>query len=200
MSSDAPADAPAPARTFTWVAEPETPDWSVSKATGRHWEEWVALIDAGPGRDAGHTAIAAWVHEAAPELSGWWAQGVAVGYERIVGLRLPGQTPDGTFTVSRSRLLPVTVEEIRGRLLDDDRRARLLAGFGTVLRSKPTSKSLRFGLVDEASGGSRGILMFTPDAAPNDRVRLTVTHEKLESFAETDTWKAHWETWLAQLG
>lgn len=187
-----------PARTFAWAAEPETPDASVHKATGRHWEEWVALIDAGPGRAAGHAAIAAWVHEVAPELSGWWAQGVAVGYERIVGLRLAGQMPDGTFTVSRSRILDLDPAGLRARLLDDVARSVLFPQHRLVLRSKPASKSLRFALADDA-GGPLGVLMFTFDPAPGDRVRLTVTHEKLGSFEVTDEWKQRWGAWLDEL-
>jgi hypothetical protein len=185
-----------PTRSFVWIAEPETPDRSVHKATGRHWEEWVALIDDGPGRDAGHTAIAAWVHEFAPELTGWWAQGVAVGYERIVGLRLPGQMPDGTFTVSRSRLLDLDVDVFRSRLLDDAARSEVLRGFSTTLRSKAASKSLRFSLADAATGDELGILMLTFDPAPADRIRLTVTHEKLASFEVMDAWKQRWAEWL----
>lgn len=208
---------PEPPRTFIWAAEPETPDWSVRAATGRHWEEWVALIDAGPGRAAGHPAIAAWVHETAPEISGWWAQGVTVGYERITGLRLPGQMPDGTFTVSRTRLLDVDRDALRARFLDDAERAALFPGFALALRSKPASKSLRFGLTehsepagtpdaaaaanptDAAVGADRGVLMLTVDPAPGDRVRLTVTHEKLPAFTELDSWKSRWSAWLDTL-
>ncbi len=133
-----------------------------------------------------------------PQLSGWWAQGVTVGYERIVGLRLPGQMPDGTFTVSRSRLLELDADKLRGRLLDDERRAQLLAGFTTVLRSKPASKSLRFSLAD-AAGEPLGVLMFTIDPAAGDLIRLTVTHEKLPDVGSTDAWKARWGEWLAAL-
>ncbi|MDO9397367.1 MAG: hypothetical protein Q7T71_12530 [Herbiconiux sp.] len=192
------SDAGGPARTFVWAAEPETPDRSVREATGRHWEEWVALIDAGPGRQAGHTVIAAWVHAFAPELTGWWAQGVAVGYERITGLRMPGQMPDGTFTVSRSRLLSLPVEEFRAGLLDEARRRELLPGLVTALRSKPASKSLRF-TVAEPGGDGLGTLMFTTDPVPGDRCRLTVTHEKLADTAAAEAWKRHWADWLAAL-
>jgi hypothetical protein len=188
-----------PDRTFVWAAEPEMPDWSVLKATGRHWEEWVALIDAGPGREAGHTAIAAWVHEFDPQLTGWWAQGVAVGYERIAGLRLPGQMPDGTFTVSRSRLLTLDVDAFRARLLNDTERASVIPGLATASRSKAASKSLRFTLTGAADQQPLGILMLTFDPAADGRVRVTATHEKLPAFEVTEAWKERWADWLAAL-
>ncbi len=87
-------------------------DEKIRENTGHGWDEWTDLIEAGPGRLAGHTAIAAWV-QVEHSLTGWWAQGVTVGYERIAGLRLPGQTPDGAFSVSRSRVLEIPVELLR---------------------------------------------------------------------------------------
>ena len=35
----------------------------------------------------------------------WWAQSITVRYEQARGMRLPGQQPDGTFTVAVSRSL-----------------------------------------------------------------------------------------------
>src|SRR5688572_16898232 len=65
-----------------WVADPDASDESIRANTGHGWDEWLALIDAGPGREAGHTAIATWVREE-NDVDGWWAQSVTVGYERI---------------------------------------------------------------------------------------------------------------------
>ena len=62
---------------------------------------------------------------------------MTVGYERITGLRLPGQMPDGTFTVSRSRIVALLPADVRAMLLDDAARAELLPGFETALRLKP---------------------------------------------------------------
>ncbi|HMO43459.1 MAG TPA: hypothetical protein PKB04_09090, partial [Phenylobacterium sp.] len=63
-------------------------------------------------RHAGHTAIARWVREEhVPD--GWWAQAVTVSYERITGLRLPGQMADGTFTANVSRTMQVDADALR---------------------------------------------------------------------------------------
>lgn len=180
-----------------WVSAPEANDALVTEKTGRSWDAWVALIDAGPGREAGHTAIATWLRDE-HGVDAWWAQGVTVGYERITGIRLPGQMPDGTFTVSRSRTMPGDAASTRALVLDDDDRAALLPGLRTSLRSKATSKQLRFDLVDEASGEGTGVLALAIDAAKAG-VKLVVTHEQLPSAEAADVWKAFWGDWIADL-
>ena len=170
---------------------------SSSPGPADSWNEWVALIDAGPGRTVGHTAIAAWVREA-HDVEPWWAQGVTVGYERITGIRLPGQMPDGTFTVSRSRTLSGDIGALRAVLLDDVARADLFPGLRTTLRSKPTAKQLRFGVADGVSGEAAGILAIAADPLASG-VKLVVTHEKLPSIEAADGWKAFWGDWLADL-
>jgi hypothetical protein len=192
--------APGPAHTSIaadgrrWAAAPVHSDESIRQNSGHGWADWIDLIEAGPGRDAGHTAIAAWVH-AEHGVPAWWAQGVTVGYERIAGLRLPGQMPDGTFSVSRSRVAGLPATLLRAALQGDDARADLFAGLETVLRSKPASKALRFALSRHAE--PLGSLLFSADPLPDGRLRLTVTHDKLPSFDAGELWKQYWTAWLA---
>lgn len=178
-----------------WVSEPDVSEEAIRENTGHGWDEWVALVDAGPGRDAGHTAIAAWV-AGEHGVPGWWAQSVTVGYERITGLRVPGQRPDGTFSVSRSRLLDLDPGELRALLDDDAGRADLVPGLTLTPRSRAGVKSPRFGVSDD--DGEHGVAMFSLDPA-GSRWRLTVTHERLGSAAEAEAWKAYWAGWLEAL-
>jgi len=178
-----------------WAAQPQHDDALVRAKTGRGWLEWVAAIDAGPGRDSGHTAIAAWLVEQG--VDAWWAQGVTVGFERITGLRLPGQMPDGTFTVSRSRVIAQPATSVRSMLLDDNSRTELLPGFTVTLLSRPGVKTPRF---DFARGSdSLGVVAFATDTASTHRTRLTVTHAKLASLDEGELWKEFWSEWLDAL-
>lgn len=180
-----------------WVAQPEHSDEAIRRATGRGWDEWVAAIEAGPGRAAGHTAIAAWVHDE-HGVGPWWAQGVTVGYERITGLRLPGQMTDGTFTVSRSRTVDIDAAEFATALWDDSARAALLPGFTSTARSRPGTKAPRFGLVGGDDGADLGVIHFATEQV-KDRTKIVVTHEKLPTLAAADTWKQFWTDWLAAL-
>ncbi|WP_372595171.1 hypothetical protein, partial [Actinotalea sp.] len=162
-------------------------------ATGRGWDEWRALIDQAGLRDAGHTAIAAWV-ASEHGVDGWWAQSVTVGYERIVGLRLPGQMADGTFTANIGRTfdaaLDLDLDAARTLLLEA--REDLFPTMTTVLRSRPTSKSLRLAF-DEGSA------LITPEVTAAGRLKITVAHEKLPSPQAVELWKAYWREWFDAL-
>lgn len=181
-----------------WVSQPESTDAQVRKATGRVWDEWVALIDAGPGRDATHTEIAGWLM-AHTDIGGWWAQSVTVGYERITGKRLPGQMPDGTFTISRSRTIAATPDALKALIEDDESRAALLPDVVATRTSKAGVKSPRYALTDAKDGAALGSVLFSFDPAPQG-TRLTVSHEKIAAMTATEPWKEFWADWLTALG
>lgn len=181
----------------SWVAHPEHTDEAVRRETGRGWNEWVAAIDAGPGRNAGHTAIAAWVRDD-QGIDAWWAQGVTVGYERITGIRLPGQMPDGTFTVSRSRTMDIDIAQFRAALWDDQARSDLLPGFAVTPRSRAGTKAPRFALAGGQDGQDLGVVQFAIETL-RGRVKIVVTHEKLPTPTEAEAWKEFWADWLVAL-
>lgn len=134
------------------------------------------------------------------DFSGWWVQTVTVGYERITGIRLPGQMPDGTFTVSRSKLLGADRETVRARILEDGGPDTLVPGLALAPRSRPGVKRPRFALTESGPDGDldHGVLLLSTDAV-DDRCRLTVTHEKIATSAEAEQWKKFWAEWLTTL-
>ena len=171
-----------------WASEPEMADDTLQEATGRGWDEWCDIIDAWPGRAQGHTAIATYVREE-HGVDGWWAQTVTVGYERITGLRLPHQQPDGTFSAGKSRTVTADAELLREMLLDGDDRADLFPGLETELRSRPGSKVLRIGI----GPGTAQIALDTQD---DGRVKITIAHDKLPTPDAVEEWKGYWSDWL----
>lgn len=175
----------------TWAAAPETSDEAIREATGRGWNEWCDILDAWPGDPSDHPAMVAFVQEEY-DVSGWWSQSVAVGYERITGLRLPYQQPDGTFSAGKSRTVDIDPGLLRAMLLDDRDREDLFGGQTTHLRSKPTAKVLRVGI------GS-GVAQIAIDPQPNGRVKVTIAHERLPHSEDVEVWKAYWDEWLADL-
>lgn len=175
-------------------AAPELSEERVREGTGRGWPEWVALVDAGPGREASHAAVAAWVH-AENDLTWWWAHGVAVGVHRLTGRRVPGQMADGTFAVSRSATLAVDLDAFRAALLREGAWADLLPGVDVVLRSRATSKAPRFALTQD--GETLGSVLVSLAPATGGRTRVTVSHEKLTSAGAGERWKTFWSGWLA---
>jgi hypothetical protein len=184
-----------PTTADEWVAQPQHRDELVREKTGRGWNEWVAAIAAGPGLRAGHTAIAHWL--VAQGVDSWWAQAITVGVERICGMRLPGQMPDGTFTVSRSRVIAMSSEEFRALLLDEHWRNQRVPHVTLRLRSQPHAKALRFDVARD--GEPQGVVSFTTDAAGAERTRLGVAHAGLASAEAAERWKPFWSDWLSVL-
>ena len=181
----------APRGPSDWVSEPQHPDALVKENTGRGWEEWRDLIDAWPGHTDGHGAVASWLQRE-HGVEGWWAQAVTVGWERISGYRLPGQMADGTFTANASATITIDTAALRELLLDDSGRADLFPGMETTLRSRPTSKNLRFGMPD-------GVAMLWVDAKEEGRATVGVQHAKLSSPESVQHWKEFWRDWLRAL-
>lgn len=178
-------------RTRTWVSEPEAADAAVREATGRGWEQWCDLIDAWPGNDGDHTKIAAHLRDELG-VDPWWSQSVTGGYERITGLRLPGQMPDGTFTANKSKTIALDADWLRSALLDDDSRQDLFPGVTTTLRSKPSAKSLRVEI-------GPGVAGFGLDAQGDGKTKVTIQHAKLPTVDAIEEWKFYWSDWLDAL-
>jgi len=178
--------APRPSRT--WVSPPETGDEAVLAATGRGWDAWCDILEASPVRDDGHGAIAAHV-QAAHGVDAWWAQTVALGYERITGRRLPHQQPDETFSMGASRTVAVDAAGLRARLEDADGRAALFSGQATALRSRPGTRNVRIAL-DQGTAE----VALTPKAG--GRTTVAVQHAKLPTPEAVTRWKQYWSAWL----
>ena len=71
-------------------------DEKLKEKTGCTWARWVPALDYFGAEKMSHGEIAALVNKKY-RIDGWWSQAVAVGYERIKGLREKGQRRDGTF-------------------------------------------------------------------------------------------------------
>lgn len=178
------------------ISQPEVDDGAIKRATGRDWDDWCDLIDAWPGRDRGHTAIAAHVAETYG-VEGWWGQGVTVGYERITGRRVVNQMADGTFSAGKTRTVTADLAELRSLIANDADRPALFPGLETRLRSKPDSKALRVAVeIDDQQIGS-ALFSFTSKA--DGRVMVNVSHDGLPDAAAVERWKQYWTDWLAAI-
>ena len=74
-------------------------DAKIEAQTGCTWEKWVKSLDHNGAREMTHAQIAELCAKKYKAPS-WWSQMVAVGYERIRGLRTRGQQRNGTFVWS----------------------------------------------------------------------------------------------------
>lgn len=180
----------------------------IERATGRSWDDWLAIMEGAGAQTLGHAGIAklARSHMADDMKSvDWWAQGVAIAYEQHAGLRVPGQGSDGLFRVSASRTL------------DTDREAAIdawVATFGersefeghdvmAARRNQTEKRSFwRFSLAGagkvEVSATPKAPSKSATDAAP--KVTLAISHDALPAADEVERWRAFWKERLAELG
>lgn len=175
-------------RRRTWASEPEASDEAVRKATGKSWDDWCDLIDAWPERSTDHTDIATYLRDTVG-LDGWWSQQVTGGYERITGLRLPYERPDGTFTAGKTKTVAVDAVSLREMLLDDVQRDHLFPGQTHELRSRPDVKALRVAI-------GPGVAQFGLTPKADGRTSVSVQHAKLPTYDLVQEWKFYWEEWL----
>lgn len=125
-------------------------DAALKAKTGCDWQKWVKALDHHGAAELSHAEIAALIRQKY-KTKPWWTQMVAVGYERIRGLRGRGQQRDGTFQATKSRTFGVPVERLFNTWADSGLRARWLNGDGTAkvrVRTAAKPKSMRLDWTD----------------------------------------------------
>lgn len=168
-------------------------DDAVRKATHKTWDEWKTIIDAWGGANKPHPEIATFLTDD-QGLDGWWAQGVTVGYERMIGRRAVGQSNDGSYSASVSKTINASAEMVHAALADDEQRSQWLEGGLVSLRTASAPKSVRF---DDHEAGV--IIAAFLSVKGKEKTSLQLQVEKLPSKEAGDVWKAAWKTRLAML-
>jgi hypothetical protein len=168
-------------------------DASLEKNTGCTWDRWVPLLDYYDAKGFSHRDIARMVREKF-KVGMWWSQAVAVGYERIKGLRAKGQRRDGTFEVSRSRTYSVPVKRLFDAWAKPRVRVRWLERTDVKVRSATAPKSMRLGWAD----GTIVALWFTAKGRGKSAVALA--HARLGDRESAERQKQYWAGRLDRLG
>jgi uncharacterized protein YndB with AHSA1/START domain len=194
---------------------PDQSDESVTRATGRGWRQWVEMLDAHGAADLPHREIVAVVREHGRVASGWWQQSVAVGYEKLKGRRVTGETAGTGVQVGVQRTLGVDAGHA-WKLLTSPEGLRAWLGAGADLRLE---KGERYRLGDGAQGevrvvrpGKHARLTYHPPGwsrASTIQVRveekgersLVGFHEEhLPGLEERESRRAHFGSALDELG
>lgn len=165
-------------------------DASVQKATGRDWKDWVAALDQAGAASLPHREIARWL-ASQPQVSSWWSQMLAVGYERIRGLREKGQKADGGYSVNKSKTYPVPLAQLWTAFVRCDD----WIGEPVLRMSKATRhKTMRMRWTD----GAPVTAAFLEKGPSKSAVALQ--HDRIATRAEADRLRAWWTEKLAALG
>lgn len=169
-------------------------DDAVKAKTGRTWEEWVRKLDRQDAISMSHKEIAELVHKEF-EISGWWAQTVTVGYERIRGLREVGQRrTTGKFDANKSKTFPVPVSRLYKAWSVKGTRQRWLPDVEMKVRTSSKDKSMRITWPD----GTSVHAYFT--AKGPEKSSVAVQHIGLPSKKELAARKDYWAERLGVLG
>jgi hypothetical protein len=159
-------------------------DAAIKKGTGCTWEKWVKAFDHYGAQKMSHAEIAelaAKKYKAGP----WWSQMIAVGYERIRGLRARGQQRDGSYQASKSRTFSVPVGVLFDAWNDPATRKKWLDA-DVKVRKATKPKSVRLDWTD----GTIVPVMFA--AKGKDKSSAAVEHVKLKSKEDAARLKAEW--------
>jgi len=198
MASTIPAPRPARTKRPRGAAPTERPgavagisDAAVLKATGRTWEQWLAILDRFDAKKHGHKAAAAHIHQA-HDCAPWWSQMVVVAYEQARGLRVKHQTAAG-FSVSATRVIAAPISKAFTAVTDPKRRASWLPGVKLESRKATARKYARFLFVSGArlSGEPTPLDMnFVSKGAA--RCQIAVQHSRLRTKRDAARMKAFW--------
>ncbi len=159
-------------------------DEKVEKATGCNWEKWVFVLDRADAKSMSHRELAQYISDKY-DTPGWWTQMVAVGYERIRGLRAMGQRRSGEWEVSKSKTVPVPVKKLFAAFKTARGRAKWLDAKPEVRTANP-DKTIRLRWED----GTPVDVYFLPQGAA--KCRVAIQHRKLRSKEEADKMRAFW--------
>jgi len=168
-------------------------DDKLKEKTGCTWARWVHALDHYRADQMSHADIATLVRERYT-ISSWWSQTVAVGYERIKGLRARGQQRNGTFQISKSRTYNVPVATLFDAWTDARMRQRWLKEAGVKVRKATAHKSIR---LDWPDGAIVAVGFF---AKGKSKSSVAIEHTKLPDRATGERLKQQWSDRFDALG
>jgi uncharacterized protein YndB with AHSA1/START domain len=165
---------------------------AVAKATGKAWDQWLAILDKAGAVAMPHKAIARMLAEKF-SVPPWWSQMVTVGYEQARGLREAHQKPDG-FAASASRTVQASLDRLYGAWADPKLRSLWMGEAPVTVRRSTDGKSMR---ITWSAGESRVDVNFYPVGTGKSRVQ--VEHGKLGDPGDAREKKAFWGAALDRL-
>lgn len=168
-------------------------DKALEKATGAVWQTWFERLESINARNLTHKDIATRLVSDF-DVPGWWAQSLAVRYEKAIGRRATGQNIDGSFSTSVSKTIDGSMDGVLQwwlQKVDDQTEFNNVAVVTSSVTQTEKWRNYRVALAD----GSRvivGIYAKTPTKAG-----FSLQHEKLGSAEAAAAWRSYWKTLLA---
>jgi hypothetical protein len=171
-------------------------DAAIRAATGKDWSEWLTLLDAtgAAAQQLDHARMLELVMQSLPDSAGWWGQMVAVGYERVRGLREKHESCSGEFQATLSKTFAVPLFAAFAAWADAALREHWLDAPGLDFTKLNAGKNIRARWPD----GSLIDIRF--NATGPDKVQIVVDTMKLSDAEAVQKAKAFWQSQFEKLG
>jgi hypothetical protein len=166
-------------------------DETLIQKSGKDWASWFKLLDKDGAKKMSHTDIAALLSDK-HNVSQWWSQMIAVGYEQERGMRVVGEDCNGNFSTGKSVTIAAPAKQLYEMWSNDKKRSSWM-NCKLEQRKCTPYKTLRFGVM----GGSNLEVRLTPKGA--DKTQVVVDHMKLKNEKEIERMKKYWTKALADL-
>lgn len=173
-------------------------DDAIKAKTGCTWERWVRSLDHHGASELPHRDIAKLIRDKY-KVGSWWGQMIAVGYERIKGLRGRGQQRDGTFGVNKSRTFNVPVQTLFDAWADPSVRKRWLDGASVKVRTASAPRAIRLDW-REQDGGTGGIVAVGFSAKGPGKSAVAIDQGKAPDRETANRLKRYWSARFDALG
>jgi hypothetical protein len=167
-------------------------DAAIKAATGCTWARWVNALDYAKAYDWPHRRITEYVHTTF-KTPDWWTQTVAVGYERIKGIRAIGQRRDGTFEATKSKVFAVSLARLYGAWANARVRARWIGESAVTVRTATRDKLMRLTWPDRTS-----VEVYFARKGPA-KSQVQIQHRKLPDKSAATKLKSFWTERFAAL-
>lgn len=187
---------------------------SVHKGTGKHWSQWIEILNAQGAGQWTHQEIVAFLKKKY-KLGPWWQQGVTTGYEIAIGRRHEGQNQKGEYTVMTTgtfavdaktlwkfvfsaKGLQIWLRPIAGIRLEKGFVYETEDGvFGEIRTFKPFERLRMTWQDSDAEKASLVQLQFV--SRPGKKCIFALSHEKLRNNRERQMQRAFWKERMESL-
>jgi hypothetical protein len=166
-------------------------DEKVKAATGRGWMSWFVILNNAKATTLPHNEIARLLHEKG--CPAWWAQMIAVEYERARGGRKKNERGGGTFAVNVTKVVSVSLSKLFNMAINEETREDWFptGPFEETSRTKDkywrgkwkTDRKLEFGFYAKGDG----------------KAQIAVEISKLPSEDDVEKERAAWKKAMEKL-
>jgi uncharacterized protein YndB with AHSA1/START domain len=190
-------------------------DETVTKATKKGWKEWFTILEKAGARGWTHPEIVAYLKKKY-KLTGWWQQGVTLGYEIFIGRRAEGRNAKGEHSLTATKTLTTTPKKLWALMNSEEGMAAWLQPmsqftlkkgeqfekeggiFGEVRTVKPP---IRARLTWQETDQLKPTLLqvYVVPKGDGKKTILVFYHEKIMSARMRDDLRAYWKAALGRL-